>query len=1464
MRSYFLVFALLFSILGSAQKFKKFSTKPEAFIPELQSWLKEFKKEKDEAEALYLRFQPIFSQDWSADQQQPFIQSCNNLLKKRLTDWRSWNSLLRSTISLHEQESEGMLKAWLEHFADLSGKSPQRKSADYLYVSMLNLSDSLISDFRNIQWKAENGIREIKIEPAPYYVYTDIDLWGFFRGDSTIIEGTSGIFDPIKQEMKFSGGKVYFTRAGFGRDTVYAEIKNVTINIDKGGYVADSVTLHSLIYLPGPTEGRLQEQMSSKKTEDQATFPRFESYDKNIRIEDIIPDVDYVGGFSMVGSKLFGSGSQDYLSKLIFKYEGEPLIKVASDRFRLQTDIIRTEASRVAIYLKEDSIAHPKLSMRLIVPQKTLSLIRSDEGSAQTAITNSYHNMDMYLEVIRWRMGEPLLRMGNLNLGGQSAAYFESDQYFRGERFGAIQGLSETNPLYYLRDLSKSKDSKIITRSDVKRFMRMSEPAAERFLLTMMVAGFVDYDTYTHTATIKEKTFEYILNAAEKRDYDVIRFQSQLTSGDNARLSLLNYELELNGIDQIAVSDSQKVAMFPYGRKILMQENFDFKFDGVIQAGRFTYWGNEYLFNYEQFRVNMTDIDSMKFQVMSFTTNTFGQRELRNVKTTLQDLNGELFIDKPDNKSGNKTYHDYPIFVSGKESYVYYDRRDIFNRVYPRETFYVELVPFTIDSLDNTTTEGLKFDGTFISAGIFPDMEQSLRVQRDYSLGFRTQTPEEGLAAYGGKGQFTDSLSLSNRGLLGKGTIDYLASTSVGQKYYFFPDSTKGLTDSYELLAQTGPPEYPHVQAEQSEMRWLPYQDVMEQSSGPGPFRMYDDIGMLTAGTLALSPTALKGSGRSDFLDAQMDSKDFVFKLNEFESPDADFRVKANPQADWGFSMNGAKSYVNFETQKGNFEMLDPAHFFSFDINQYIAFMDRANWDIPAKSIEVRNKAEGSQSQMVSVNRSQDSLQYLAGSAQFSLLNTVLEVYEANEIDVADSRIYPDSGRVTIDSAADMRVLELARLTADRYTRYHELYDCSLKINSRNDYKGSGYLDYVDQDETPWPLYFHTLRVNRDRRSEGVAKVEEEDEFYMSPFFGFKGKVEMLAPTQRLIFNGKTIIQNTCDNIVTTWFPFRSAIDPQRIVIDLPVFGEDKAADRLFNGIFISNDSTSGYSAFLSKASKKADLEIIRADGKLLYDEDLFSYVIAREDRLDNEEARGNYLLLNNKECYTEGQGQLSLGEKTGMVEIQTYGVVEHNLNNDDITADVYMGVDFPFDNGMLKIIAEAIVVNQGEGTVDISRRAFRVAVNELFSEKDKRKFDEEVENYGAPDKVPDEMENAFTFSDLKLKWDPRSNSFLSEGAIGIGSILKTPVNMKVRGTVQLIRKRRGDELYIYFKDGLGTQYYFGYKRNVLQFYSNNEELMTKLRELDAKKRRFEGENGKVLNITQASKGKVSRFVNRL
>ena len=80
-------------------------------------------------------------------------------------------------------------------------------------------------------------------------------------------------------------------------------------------------------------------------------------------------------------------------------------------------------------------------------------------------------------------------------------------------------------------------------------------------------------------------------------------------------------------------------------------------------------------------------------------------------------------------------YPQFPKFNSAKESYVFYDKKDIQRGVYDRDKFYYKSDPFQIDSLDDFTNKGLNFPGILVSAGIFPDIRETLGLQPDYALG---------------------------------------------------------------------------------------------------------------------------------------------------------------------------------------------------------------------------------------------------------------------------------------------------------------------------------------------------------------------------------------------------------------------------------------------------------------------------------------------------------------------------------------------------------------------------------------------------------------------------------------------------------------------------------------------------------------------------------------------------------
>ena len=79
----------------------------------------------------------------------------------------------------------------------------------------------------------------------------------------------------------------------------------------------------------------------------------------------------------------------------------------------------------------------------------------------------------------------------------------------------------------------------------------------------------------------------------------------------------------------------------------------------------------------------------------------------------------------------------------------------------------------------------MKFQGTMVSANIFPDFTETARLRDDLSLGFVHHTPAEGYPTYQAKGNYKGDIDLSNKGFYGKGTVGYLTASIKSEDIVF-------------------------------------------------------------------------------------------------------------------------------------------------------------------------------------------------------------------------------------------------------------------------------------------------------------------------------------------------------------------------------------------------------------------------------------------------------------------------------------------------------------------------------------------------------------------------------------------------------------------------------------------------------------------------------------------------------
>jgi hypothetical protein len=662
--------------------------------------------------------------------------------------------------------------------------------------------------------------------------------------------------------------------------------------------------------------------------------------------------VDYEGGFTQRGSRFIAAGSRDQPAYLVFFLDEKPFLEVESNSFSIKEDRISSTDAAVKFILHDDSITHPGLDFKYFRDNRTVNLFRSQEGLQKAPYFDSYHGIDIYTELVTWNIDQPKVNFTTIPNSSDNRAFFESDYYFRANRFDQLMGLANVHPMVLLKNCFQDRGTDVLYDTDVAQCLRTDLTGAQVLLFQYTTLGLVDFDAQTNRVRAKDRLYHYVAAKSEMEDYDVIQISSDIGTMENASMDLIDevFTLKINGIRNITVSDSHQVIIYPKDGTITMEKNRDFDFSGVVKAGKLEFFGNNFEFLYDEFKLEMPNVDSMRFIVATGERTASGRERLARVSTVVEDVKGTLEIDQPTNKSGLEQLDEYPIFTSHEKSIVYYERHSIQQSAYKRENFFFELEPFVFDSLDDFRSERVAFDGTFTSADIFPVFNEKLTVQEDLSLGFTRNTPPDGFPIYRGKGQYMDTINLSHEGLRGSGTLKYLTSTTKSDDFLFLPEEMQTTATSFVIEEQVSPVEYPPTSGKEIKQKWLPYDDVLTAETTTNPFVMYD--GSELTGNLRLTPENLMGGGLFEFERAELESEIFEFKFSSFNSDTADFRLKNDVSAFEGFQFktNNVQANIDFTKRKGDFISNDGTSMMEFPANQYVAFMDRFTWYMDEES----------------------------------------------------------------------------------------------------------------------------------------------------------------------------------------------------------------------------------------------------------------------------------------------------------------------------------------------------------------------------------------------------------------------------------------------------------------------------------------------------------------------------------
>ncbi|MFN8207109.1 MAG: hypothetical protein U0T82_06840 [Bacteroidales bacterium] len=1488
-KPFFTGLLLLLPLMLQAQKAKEFPADHKKFPEELATYMKNNLNEETGEEL------NAFFKLWEGDsvytpaEKDTIIRFSNLMLKANARPTPHFLNFIRIVaLSKTNQAASVHAQPWRSALLQiLTAKKITLSRLDNFLENTYNLlGKGALYQSSAATWKATSSDFSFVSDGGIRIVFPQTNLVCYALRDSMIIERTSGWMNPLENIWNGKGGVVTWERAGLNRNDIFAELNKYTITLSKISYEADSVNFTNKQFFENPMKGSLKDQVKYNPTPEAALYPEFQSYEKTFFIKNIYENMNYEGGLTMRGSRLVGSGNE-FMKAHLYLYRNDTLfMDVNSKYFAFRKDRAVGQDAGVSIKFRGDSIYHSDMTFTYYVDKKEVSITHSENYGSQSPWFNSYQGLDMTFDQLYWKSGDSKLTF-TMNRGASIGnANFKSKNFFNYSEFASIQGVDPLHPLVILRKFVQEYfHSEEFLAGDLAAYMRLPVEQVRIMLLRLSAMGFVYYNIDSDVGQVKQKLYDYLKSSIGRIDYDVIDLRSRTTAPqENARLDLRTFDLTLNGIPAIALSDSQNVIIYPANGTLVMKRDRSFQFDGVITAGLFTFFGNNFFFDYNNFKINLQKVDSVGIRVISGQKDNFGMDIKVDLKNLIQNVTGEILIDDPGNKSGVKSFPEYPVFKSTQISKVYYDNSTIQGGVYRRESFYFDIDPYTIDSLDNFRKEDMKFTGTFISAGIFPDLRETLAVQPDYSLGFDIVAPEEGLPLYGGKGRYYNSANMSNRGLKGDGLIAYITSETRAKDINFYPDSVNTMADNFEIHKQLAGTQYPDASAKAAYIHWLPKQDKMLADSKAGRFNLYNPETKL-AGTLELSPSGLSGKGHIDLTTAEMISNLYDFNAEAYHADTSEFHLKSLKTEGFTVRTSNVKADIDFSRRQGRFSSNSDFTLAEFPENRYISYIDEMVWKMDERELDMTSDKKFNPSQVpasyknavdaddnklvgaryISTQKGQDSLSFVSPLATYNYEKNLIKAQKVTYIKVADANIKPFKGNVTIGEKADMFRLDSAQVLANRITRYHLIHSASLKITGRNAYTGTGFYDYIDENKDKQLVRFGEVEVDSSLQTIARGEITEPDDFTLSPDYAYQGKVMLFAQDPVLTFKGSVRLNYACENVPREWIYFTSRIFPDSIYI--PIGPQPVNINRInvYDGMFLTTDSIHIYSAFFAPRKNYSDRYVSTAQGYLYLNKDSGTYLVGPVEKLANPALPGNLIGFNRNNCRFYGRGKIDLGIDLGRMKLSSAGSVMHDIPANQPYANIMLTVDFSLYDKALEVMAQDFDSLPGKGPLDLAAKSYNERMDEMLGLQRSKIIREEIGLYGKMKEVPPELMKTFVITDLHLKWNDVSNSYQSYGLIGLSNIGKTQVNKYVEGFVEIYRRRSGDLCDIYLKADDKTWYYFGYTREVMQSTSTNSVYKQLLQELKAEQRTIKAEKGIPSYIYMiASDTKIGQFLRHL
>ena len=1449
----------------------------------------------DEAALAYLKAdftQQIKGSLLNESQFKKLVDNCNSLAKKEVPTFPDIYHFMKASIAIVERKvNPSLANPWTQYVFDYAA-SPDDKLSTFLQFSVDFFQDFSLFKDANYRWTTSGGTVEwfeaktlqIKVQQANLKCYYFTKQG---NQDSIVVYQTSGVFDVQSKKWVGASGTVNWEKARLPKSETYAVLKNYKCDFNAAKLKADSVLL-TTPYFSTPILGRLTDLTYMDLTEQEAA-PKFSSYEQRLKIINLREQMDYDGSFTLNGADFIGKGTASNPAKLIFKRGGKALFEISADGFEMSPQqIVARDAKAVMRYKNGDSISIQECFFTFDETQQLLRLAAGQKGTEYFPFIDNYFKVYCYAPILNWKKGspEPYFTFDVGTAQERKMARFESMDYFDANLYGKFSGVGGVHPFNQLANLASETGKTLFTEGELANAMKKTIDQVKPLFVDLAAAGFLIAEPKQKKWLVSQKLLAYAAASQGATDFDNLRIESDLRKSKEqayATIQLDQQVLYVREVKQVVLSASQQVSLFPDTTLVTLLQNRDIVFSGLLKAGKCEILTKQARFEYDNFLVNLYTTVDTRFRVRPLQKED-GATPIE-MRSSIKGLRGTVYIDLPSNKAGKVAANGrFPYMTTVAPSFVYYNNPEILRGAYDSTRFYYQVANFEMDSLDNFSEQSLKLEGQLISAGIFPKLNEPLRIMKDYSFGFVTAAPSEGLAFYETSSKYKNQIYLSNNGLQGSGTIEFLHTTAISKKLTFLPDSAIGLVKFAAPVRNTGI-RYPVASAEKAYMSYQPKKASMKIASyGEELLTLFAENAALD-GEITINQKAMTGKGAFFYKDAQLTAQDFQFTDVDVRSENAAFALRnrfssygENPLA---IQSDEMKAHLSFETRVGEF-ISNGTKRIMFPANEYYCQMDKFNWFMDAETLDFKKNKGGettfesgadlTKNNFYSTAVKQDSLQFKSLSAKYDLKTQLIVCDAVDFIQVGDARIFPDSSRVRIRKAAAMDSLKNAKVLANYITKFHRFEQANIHIDGRFAYNGNAWYPYYDRDSARTNIQMAKISYEQTKTvAEGT--VAEKTSFQLSPEFAYYGKVRVEASNPGLILDGSTKLAHPCQ-YNKSWMAFKDTINAKQIQIPISENPKDATGRNLAVGFVWRQterkDSLRIYPAFLSVKEGPQDPSVFSASGYVQYNVARKQFELGSKARLERTDSLSNLLVLDAETCELAGFGAINLGIQTGEFQIDLHGKISYDreLKRTKIAANAK--VQIPLDNSVLNAMVDQFKAAENAPEWGLKKPIYglRNSLSYWSSAKEAQEvfkdFDEEKLR-----KMPAGLQQTFILSGIVLESfgsDQPSSKKNEKGLLGVSqsvgliSINGQAINQTVELTqcyVQCFSDQCNPSLIWDMQSFDATRYVLSHEQDkkdgLLSIYSSSKSFLTAIENIKAEKRQTKNLKYEPIDETAAS-----------